>query len=125
DVEKFHSGGSKWRDKPSRVTGDVGHFGSGGFAAEALVERLRERDRAGDERRIHQLGLPTEWERVPGDEARVDGLLHLFAIVGRSLFQIFVEEPGPGGPGVVGAIGAFRAVELLGGFDRFGKKFAE
>ena len=81
DVEEFDSGGGERRDDAARVAGDVGHFGAGGFAAEALVERLRERDRAGDERRIHQLGLPTEWDRVPGDEVGRDGLLHFLALI--------------------------------------------
>ena len=109
------------------MAGDVGHFGAGGFAAEAMVERMGEGDRAGDEGWIHQLGLPTERESVPGDEVGRDGLLHFFAIIGGGLLEIFVEEPGAGGPSVVRVIGAFVfvAVELFGGVDGFGEKFVE
>ena len=54
-------------------------------------------------------------------------VLHFFALLGRGLLKIFVEEPGAGGPGVVGAIGAvaFGAIELCGGVDGFGEKFVE
>src|ERR1700722_12698553 len=90
DVEEFHSGGGERRDEATRVTGDVGHFGAGGFAAEALVKRLGERDRAGDERWVHQLGLPTERERGPSEEAVVDGLLHFFAVIGGGFLGDFL-----------------------------------
>lgn len=129
DVEEFYACGGERADDAARVAGDVGHFGAGGFAAEAIVERLGERDGAGDERGIHQLGLPAERNGVPGDEVGRDGLLHLFALIGGGLLEIFVEKPGAGGPGVVGAIGVFVfvfvAVELLGGGDGFREKFIE
>ncbi len=122
DIEKRNAIRREWGDEPTCVSGHVGHFGASGFCAETSVERLRDPNRARDQRGVHQFGLPGEWQRVPRDVTGLNGLLHFLALLGTGLFEILVEQPRTGSPYVTWRAGV---AERSGGFNGFGKKFIE
>ena len=102
-------------DETAGVAGNVGHFGAGGDAAEAAIERLREGEAAFDHGGAQHLGLPGEGQCVPGDIAARDGLLHGRALGGGGLFKVFVEQPRTGGPDIAAlALGVGGASNLDG-----------
>jgi hypothetical protein len=99
DIQKLHAVPGERADDAAGVAGDVRHLGAGGGALEALVERARQTQRAFDQRAVHQLGLPGEGKRVPGDIPGCQGLLHQRP-PRHGPFEVFVDQPRAGGPDV-------------------------
>ncbi len=86
------------------------------------VEGLRNGQTAFDHGLAEHLGLPGEGQSVPGDVTAGDCLLHGFAIGGRGLFEVFIEQPRAGGPHIAALA---RGICCAGNLDCLGKEFLE
>ncbi len=111
-MEEADAGGGEKGDNPAGVTGHIGHLGSDGLAAEPAVEFLREFETGGEEGRVHQFAVDGKGESVPGEVPGDDGVLHAAASVELGVFQVLVDQPGPGRPDE--ALGALGLAEDLG-----------
>ena len=110
------------RNQPPRMARHIRHLRAGSHFPESPVQLLRERQAPLDHRRAHHLRLPGERQSVPCDVAARDGLLHGFAIRGRSLVQVLVKQPGTSGP-YVAALAP--RIGLTRNLDRARKIFRE